>query len=85
MTRGWLRPDGLPPEVGACMTTRQGGASAGRYASLNLGAAVGDEPAAVAENRRRLARALGATPVFLQQVHGARVVHLWADGSGAYL
>ena len=83
MTPDWLRPEGLPPEVGACMTTRQGGVSAGRFASLNLGAAVGDESAAVAENRRRLGRALGATPVFLQQVHGARVVRLRASDAAA--
>lgn len=63
-----------PAVVGACMSTRAGGVSLGRYASLNLGDHVGDDAAAVAENRRRFAQALGAEPVWLRQVHGARVV-----------
>lgn len=60
--------------VGACMSTRAGGVSDGPYTSLNLGDHVGDDAAAVAENRRRFAQALGAAPVWLRQVHGARVV-----------
>jgi hypothetical protein len=43
----------------AVVTTRHGGVSTGAYGSLNLGGHVGDDPAAVAENRRRLAAALG--------------------------
>ena len=39
----------------AVVTTRHGGVSTGAYGSLNLGVHVGDDPAAVAENRRRLA------------------------------
>ncbi|WP_428425606.1 peptidoglycan editing factor PgeF [Methylibium sp.] len=58
------------------MSTRSGGVSEGVYASLNLGSAVGDDPQAVAENRARFAAALGATPVFLRQVHGVRAVRL---------
>ncbi|MBA3598619.1 MAG: peptidoglycan editing factor PgeF [Methylibium sp.] len=58
------------------MSTRAGGVSGGAFDSLNLGVAVGDEPEAVAENRRRFAAALGAEPVFLRQVHGTRVVRL---------
>ncbi len=60
------------------MTTRAGGVSQGAYASLNLGAHVGDDAAAVRENRRLLREALKlpAPPVWLQQVHGARVVEL---------
>ena len=38
-----------------------------------------DKPDAVAENRRRLSTALGARPVWLNQVHGADVVRLSAD------
>jgi YfiH family protein len=56
------------------MTTRHGGVSQGPYASLNLGAHVGDDPAAVAENRERLARAIGTCPLWLQQVHGSEIV-----------
>ena len=37
------------------MSTRAGGVSAAPWDSLNLGVAVGDDPAAVAENRRRFA------------------------------
>ncbi len=66
---------------GACgwMSTRAGGVSAGPWASLNLGDHVGDDPAAVAENRARFARALGVRPVFLRQVHGTSVVRLDPD------
>lgn len=71
----WPAPDG----VGAWMSTRAGGVSAAPWASLNLGVAVGDAPAAVAENRRRFAAALGARPVFLRQVHGDRVLRLDAS------
>ncbi len=60
------------------MTTRDGGTSVGRHASMNVGDAVGDEPLSVAANRRRLADVCGATPVFLRQVHGARVIRVGA-------
>lgn len=77
-----LRPGWpAPPGVGAAMSLRAGGVSQGRYASLNLGVAVGDEPAAVADNRARFSAALGARPVWLRQVHGARVLQLHADSS----
>lgn len=76
MKADWIYPDWPVAErVGALVTTRRGGASAGRYASFNLAAHVGDDPAAVAANRRRLAEAgrLPATPLWLRQVHGTRV------------
>ena len=72
----WLRPDWDAPQVLAFMTTRAGGVSEGPYAGLNVGVAVGDQPQAVQRNRERVARALGATPVFLRQVHGAEVLRL---------
>ena len=72
----WLLPDWQAPGAGALMTTRLGGASAAPFDSFNLGAAVGDDPASVAANRASLALAIGARPVFLKQVHGARVVRL---------
>ncbi|MGD9573804.1 MAG: peptidoglycan editing factor PgeF [Thermoleophilia bacterium] len=56
------------------VTTRAGGRSTGPFARFNLSAGVGDDPAAVVANRRRLARELGAAVVFLGQVHGVRVV-----------
>jgi len=56
-------------------TTRHGGVSTGRWATLNLGLHVGDDPGAVVENRARAARSIGAELddlVFAEQVHGAR-------------
>jgi YfiH family protein len=58
------------------VTARPGGVSTGSYAAFNLGAGVGDDPAAVTANRRRLATAAGVAPdrlVWLDQVHGAAV------------
>jgi YfiH family protein len=55
-------------------TTRGGGASAAPCDALNLGDRVGDEPAAVAENWRRLGAATGLAFARVRQVHGARVV-----------
>ena len=79
----WLVPDWPAPiTVRALSTWRQGGASTPPYASLNLGEHVGDAPARVAENRRRLAAAaqLPAEPRWLAQIHGTRVTDLDADG-----
>jgi purine-nucleoside/S-methyl-5'-thioadenosine phosphorylase / adenosine deaminase len=72
----WLAPDWPAPRgVRALSTFRSGGVSTGRYESLNLGTHVGDEGAAVAENRSRLAlaAALPAEPCWLHQVHGNEV------------
>lgn len=76
-----LRPAwGAPPRVIAGASTRQGGVGAKPFDTLSLH---GGEAAAVAENRRRFAAALGATPRWLSQVHGATVVRLKAaDASG---
>lgn len=74
----WLVPVWADPRVGALMSTREGGVSSGPYASMNLGSGVGDEPDRVAANRARFARACAAAPVFLRQVHGARVVRVGA-------
>lgn len=79
MTLAWITPQWpAPPAVRALSTLRPGGASPAPYASLNLGDHVGDVPANVAENRRRLAEAAGlpAQPRWLAQVHGIRVVDL---------
>jgi YfiH family protein len=65
--------------VQALMSTRAGGVSAVPFYSLNLGRSAGDAPAAVDENRRRFAAALGGTrPVWMSQVHGVRVLRLVA-------
>ena len=55
-------------------TTRGGGVSAPPYDALNLGGAVGDDPARVAENWRRLEARTGVRFARVRQVHGARVV-----------
>ncbi|HEY3732212.1 MAG TPA: peptidoglycan editing factor PgeF [Steroidobacteraceae bacterium] len=74
-----------PPGVRAVVTLRAGGVSGGAYASLNLGAHVGDDAQAVAENRRRMAAALRlpAEPLWLAQVHGTGVVRADELGHGA--
>ena len=68
----------LPPGVKACSTTRGGGTSLPPYDSLNLGTHVGDEEQAVKRNRERLVTVAGLPqmPVWLEQVHGTRVVTL---------
>lgn len=56
------------------LTTREGGVSEPPFDSFNLGRHVGDDPTAVAENRRRLAASFGAPHVvFMEQAHGAVV------------
>jgi YfiH family protein len=55
------------------VTTRAGGRSRSPYESFNLGAGVGDDPAAVTANRHRLADELGLGRdrlVWMEQVHG---------------
>jgi YfiH family protein len=79
MTPIWLTPHWpAPPPVHALAALRTGGVSLAPYASLNLGDHVGDDPAAVAENRRRLRAAarLPSEPAWLAQVHGTRVCDL---------
>jgi purine-nucleoside/S-methyl-5'-thioadenosine phosphorylase / adenosine deaminase len=81
-----LRPDWeAPPGVRAAFTLRTGGVSAAPYDSLNVGTHVGDEPAAVAENRRRVRAQSGlpAEPTWLQQVHGVEVLDLDAHARAA--
>ena len=58
-------------------TTRAGGASAPPFDTFNLGDHVGDDPGAVAANRKRLGTAIGLGGdgvVWMNQVHGDRVV-----------
>ncbi|MGC8518182.1 MAG: peptidoglycan editing factor PgeF [Steroidobacteraceae bacterium] len=67
-----------PPGVRAAFTLRTGGVSAAPYDSFNCASHVGDEEAAVRENRRRLRErlALPGAPVWLEQVHGTGVAVL---------
>lgn len=75
LTAGWP----APARVRTLVTTRDGGVSLAPYASLNLGQHVGDDPAAVAENRARLRACLPAKPFWLNQVHGIGVQEACAD------
>ncbi|HWE44932.1 MAG TPA: peptidoglycan editing factor PgeF [Caulobacteraceae bacterium] len=65
--------------------TREGGVSQGLYASLNVGRGSKDDPAAVVENRRRCAAAMGVETAALNscyQIHStiARVADsAWGD------
>lgn len=78
------RVDGAGRAVGFAFTTRAGGVSRAPYASLNLGTHVGDEPAAVAENRRRVAEAVGVSAlVVADQVHGTEVVEVTGPWPGS--
>lgn len=73
----WIKPQWpAPAGVRAAAMLRTGGVSEGGFASLNLAAHVGDDPAAVAENRRRLRQQLQlpTEPAWLNQVHGIEVV-----------
>lgn len=81
-----IRPNWpAPARVRAAASTRTGGVSTAPYASLNLGDHVGDDAAAVAENRARLRAALSlpAEPLWLRQVHGTRVAEAAGEGVGA--
>jgi YfiH family protein len=71
-----------PVWVRSAFTLRGGGVSVAPYNSLNLGTHVGDAAESVRENRRLVRERLGlpAEPVWLQQVHGTRVVEV--DGVG---
>ena len=61
------------------VTYRYGGVSEGSFNSFNMGLHVGDDPKAVAENRKRLAQVLGVDSNHLtcgEQVHGVGVTRV---------
>ena len=65
------------PGIRHAFFTRRGGTSEGLYASLNGGLGSADDPAHVAENRRRVTEALGVPAgalVSLHQVHSGNAV-----------
>src|SRR5271157_2778971 len=65
------------PGISHAFFTRGGGVSEGFYASLNGGIGSADAPARVAENRARMATALGVAPgrlVTAYQIHSPDVV-----------
>ncbi|MHA3021095.1 peptidoglycan editing factor PgeF [Mycobacterium sp. BMJ-28] len=70
----------MPVRVRRVTTTRAGGVSRPPYDTFNLGDHVGDDPAAVAANRKRLADTIGADAVvWMNQVHSANVVVVDGD------
>jgi polyphenol oxidase len=87
VTRPWIEPDWPAPRGVRALSTLRGDARSGvsnaPYGCFNLGDRVGDDPAAVAENRRRLKEAAGlpSEPAWLSQVHGIGVADL--DSSDA--
>jgi hypothetical protein len=76
-----IAPDwAVSDRVHTLVTIRTGGVSAGDFGAvdgsavgLNLGEHVGDDPAAVKENRARLQAGLPGPICWLQQVHGTTV------------
>lgn len=73
------RPAGRVRKV---VTDRNGGVSGGVYGSFNLGDHVGDDPAAVAANRERLAGLLGLPPermVYMEQIHSPNVTEVTGE------
>lgn len=72
----FIHPDWpAPGNVHGLVSTRSGGVSKAPFDSFNLGDHVGDEPAAVAQNREILRAFLPAEPKWLKQVHGTAVAH----------
>jgi len=67
-------PNLVHPHIAHGFFGRRGGVSSGIYGSLNCGPGSGDDLAAVGENRRRVADALGGTLVTLHQIHSASAV-----------
>jgi YfiH family protein len=84
MPMRWREDEGVPwleaelPGATVAFTSRQGGVSRAPFETLNLGLLTEDDPACVAENRRRLAAALDFAPervVIGRQVHAAELAH----------
>ena len=76
----------FPESVATCaVSTRLGGVSAAPYASLNLALHVGDDAAAVRENRNRFCAALGLDAraiVTPEQVHGDVIYQAKREDAG---
>ncbi len=84
----YLTSDVMTGNVVHCFSTRRGGVSVGRLASLNLGVHRGDDWNNVYENYRRLGAAVGFTPeqtVFTRQTHTDAVARVGAADRGVGL
>ena len=74
------------PWIRHCFTTREGGASKGIFAELNLSFTRGDEEAAVRENYRRVAKRMGTEVshfVCSDQTHTTNVRVVTKEDAGA--
>ncbi len=79
-------PAELAPGVLALFTSRAGGVSAAPFDTLNMGASVGDDPDAIAANRRLVAEACGLGQdrlTWMHQVHGPAVVYVPPSRAGS--
>jgi len=89
---GWLPATwNAPSHIHAGTSIRTGGFSSAPYGTFNLADHVGDDPECVHQNRKLLCKSLGlaATPGWLQQEHGPRIInlqdpHATLRGDGAY-
>lgn len=78
-----LQPDWpAPANIKAATTLRTGGFSTGQYHSLNLAMHVGDDVGKVQQNRDLIKNSLNlpAEPVWLEQIHGNKVVNAGTAG-----
>jgi hypothetical protein len=78
-----LRSAVIPSAFRHGFATRAGGVSAPPFETFNLGGKWGDDPASVAENRRRLERAAGAPLFVATQVHGVAIARVRAGDTPA--
>lgn len=74
---GFVPAWSLPGGVKAWQSTRGEGPLP--FGGFNLGNHVGDDPAAVEANRRRLQTVLPSQPLWLEQVHGTTVITLTGE------
>lgn len=75
----FISPDWPAPfNIKAISTTRLGGFSKLAYQGFNLGDHVGDDPTAVAQNRKLLREELSliTEPMWLSQVHGNQIINI---------
>ena len=66
-------------------STRLGGVSTGCYSTMNISTTRGDDPEAIAENRRRIANALGVQVedfTYTQQTHTTNVAVVRKEDRG---
>ena len=73
------------PAISHGFFSRKGGVSSGPYDSLNAGQGSADRPENIAENRARIAKALGAKPdhlLSLAQIHSRQVLIVDAPFDG---